>query len=101
MEKNKLKKIEKYEDWALVDEAKYLRFWKKFGLQGEKIPDGARIKPTKWAIQNGVADENERATKLRNRKYTKYSMWILKDGNKSPASYWSGFWEKEFKLLPN
>lgn len=85
-----------YESLAKTDEKKYLRLWKQHGVRGAKIPDGARVVPTKWAIENGVVGENDNRTyiKIRNMPTRPYSIIVRREDLKHGTSYWSGFWKR-------
>ena len=86
--------MEKYEQLAKIDKTRYLRLWKEHSVRGAKIPDGSVVVPTEWAYQNGVADrfDQRKYTKVGNVQTRDYSIKILREGNKQPNSYWSGFW---------
>lgn len=86
----------KYEEIAKIDEPHYLSLWKLFSKKGDQIPNGVKIKPTIWAIENGVIKEsdNREYIKIRNHRSVPHSIVVQRLGNKQPAYYWSGFWQK-------
>ena len=84
----------KYEEIAKYDEKKYLRLWKRFGVRGMKIANGARVAPTDWAIQNGVISPNDRKVYIKVRDCrAPYTIMVLRGFNKQPTPFWSGFWK--------
>ena len=90
------KEEEQFEALRETNEPKYLKLWKRFSLAGIRIPNGARVVPTEWAIQNGVImrEDDRKYVKVKNRPNTLYSIYVRRENNKQPTSYWSGFWKK-------
>ena len=72
---------------------RYYELHAKATEKGIQIKNGARVKPTRWCVQNGVHTDGTKGTKTGDGK-TDGTIRILVDGKKRASSYWAGFWEK-------
>jgi hypothetical protein len=91
-----------YEQIAKENEKHYLDLHAWFSERGDKIPNGVEVVPTDWAIENGVVYSNENLCylKVRNAR-SLHVILVLKEGQKYPKRYWSGFWKQAKKSREN
>jgi len=83
-----------YESLYETDRLAYDILHSGFEKQGLRLASGTRVKPTMWAVYNGVTKEGVRGVVVglaRNR----LSIRVKIDGRKTTSVYWAGFWTKE------
>lgn len=97
--------IPDFEALFKINEAKYLRIHRVYESRGRAIPDGAKVRLTDWAIQNGLhhilVERGATYTKVRNCIRPPGNIGnvaVRKEGNQQPEYYWAGFW-REIKPL--
>lgn len=82
-----------YEDIYKINSKEYFARHKQFEQRGMRIPDGSEVRPSLWAIQNGIEQRGvkKRFIKIKNNR-NGWCIFVLKEGNKIPSIYWAGFW---------
>ncbi len=76
-----------------TDPEKYFRLHESMEIAGMEIPKGSRVQISRWGIQNGIAEEGTRGTKIGNARDGR-CIRVQKSRHKSIGNYWAGFWER-------